>query len=148
MKSMIPSPYDIIAFEFAMTTEQANIILNDWATSGRIQLEIISALLDYGYMVVYGLLLAGLTLLLTRKIEGRFHQVGLWFVTIPIIAAIFDAIENVNLLIMLLSPTAYIAFNPLLASLCAGIKFALIIISIIWVLITAVVAGYQNYLKK
>ncbi|MFW9996269.1 MAG: hypothetical protein ACFFD4_29780 [Candidatus Odinarchaeota archaeon] len=148
LSSMASSPYDIISFEFAMTVERASEILNDWKQSDRLQLEIFSALLDYAYMIAYSFLLAGLVLLLARGVEGRLHKTGLWFVPLPFIAAIFDAVENINLLMMMFSPTDFLALNPLIASICATVKFTLIIISIIWVVITAVVAGYQKYLKK
>ncbi len=124
--------YGVIDLEFAWNVEQMETILSSWGDE-LIAKEINAVLLDFGFLVVYSLSLTGVTLLLTKL--GAFTSLtnlGYYFAILPFIAAGFDFIENVNLLLVLSSPSSFPSFAPLLASICAALKFGLIIITIIF----------------
>ncbi len=132
------SPYGVMELEFAWTVDKINIIFTAWeqADSGLISQELFVTLVDYGFLFAYSILFACITLLISRKIlSGRIQLVGYYMTFLPFIAAVFDAIENVNLILMLSSPSKFPSFSPLLASIFALLKFSLLIIVIIfWII--------------
>jgi hypothetical protein len=77
----------IVAFELARTTPRAQEILQDWSEEGRDAART-SLLLDYGFLLGYGALLA----LLGRAVRSRAAVIA------AIAAAGLDAIENFALL--------------------------------------------------
>jgi hypothetical protein len=124
--------YGVIDLEFAWNIEQMETILSSWGEE-LIAKEINAVLLDFGFLIVYSLSLFGVTLLLTKA--GTFTNLthlGYYFAILPFIAAGFDFIENVNLLLILTSPSSFPSFAPLFASICAALKFALIAITILF----------------
>ena len=139
------SPYGVMELEFAWTVEQINQIFGAWTDDLLVQ-ELNVTLLDYGFLVAYSIFLACITLLLSRKLlSGRIQLVGLYMALIPFVAALFDAIENLNLILMLSSPTNFPSFSPLLASIFASLKFGLIIIVIVFWLVSALWFLYQRF---
>ena len=60
----------------------------------------------------------------------------------------FDAIENINLLLMLSSPSSFPSFAPLVASICATIKFGLIIATILFWVIGLVYSAIKRILQE
>ena len=126
--------YGIIDLEFAWNVEQIDQILASWGEE-LILREFHAVLLYFGFLVGYSLSLAGVTLLLTKSgVFGSWNDVGYYFTLIPFLAAIFDFVENVNLLLILNSPSSFPSFAPLAASICATIKFGLIIsIVLFWI---------------
>lgn len=121
--------YGIVDYELAFTAERADEILMAWGMEGqsaaRNQLW-----LDYGFMSSYGLLFAGLVLMIARGLRGTIQNVGLTLTIVPIVAAVLDAIENAMLLIMLNGAAPGPA---LVAGVCATIKFLLLtIVMLFW----------------
>ena len=95
------SPYGVMELEFAWTVAKINQIFNAWGTE-LIAQELYVTLLDFIFLIVYSTFFASVTLLLTRRIlSGRIQLVGFYMTIIPLIAALFDAIENINLILML-----------------------------------------------
>lgn len=141
MRPIETSSYGTLDLEFAWTVNRINAIFDAWG-SKLINQELNNTLLDYGFLVTYSSFFAGLTLLLTRKLlSGQIRLIGFYMTLASFVAAIFDAIENLNLILMLTSPNNFPSFSPPLASICATIKFGLLfliilfwIISILWVL--------------
>jgi hypothetical protein len=86
---------NVFAFEFAATTDKADEILAEWGDQGRDAART-QLLLDYPYLVGYGLLL---WLLCTAAGAPRLALVGA-------AAAGFDALENVALLLIRSGHTA------------------------------------------
>jgi hypothetical protein len=75
------------------------------------------------------------TYITLRKIDPSRQQ-KLFFITLlPFIAAGFDLIENINLLIVLSNPQSIRSINTFLASFCATIKFLVLGIAIVAVLV-------------
>jgi hypothetical protein len=125
----------ILAFEFAATKAHATQILTEWGPKGRNAARV-SLIVDYAYMVSYGgfFTLAGLA---TRDLARtrdwlRLAATGTIVPFFAAVAAIFDAIENVFLLLVLGGHGG--GHAPLIATVCSSIKFTLITIAIGYVL--------------
>jgi hypothetical protein len=125
----------ILAFEFAATKARASQILAEWGPKGRHTARL-SLIVDYAYMVSYGgfFTLAGLA---TRDLARtrdwrRLATAGTIVPFFATAAALFDATENVFLLLVLEGHGGDHA--PLIATICSSIKFTLITIAILYVL--------------
>jgi hypothetical protein len=125
----------ILAFEFAGSRSHAARIIAEWGVKGRSAAHL-SLVLDYGYMLSYGLLfcLAGLAIRDTARAHGwrRLAAAGIVVPFFALAAAAFDATENVALLLTLAGNGD--SFAPLFATICSTIKFTLISIAILYVL--------------
>jgi hypothetical protein len=133
--SHVSSGPTILAFEFAGSSSRAARIMAEWGAAGR-RAAHLSLVLDYGYMVSYGLFfcLAGLAIRDTARAHG-WRRVGLLGVVVPffaIAAAIFDASENVALLLTLAGDGG--SFAASFAAVCSAIKFSLIGAAILYVI--------------
>ena len=74
------------------------------------------------------ILLLALTIFIIRITKGKYQEFGLKVSLLPFLAALFDVVENIFLLIMLFNYDKPVFFLfPLIASTCAVIKFGLII---------------------
>jgi hypothetical protein len=133
--SHVSSGPTILAFEFAGSSSRAAQIVAEWGAKGRSAAHL-SLLLDYGYMLSYGLFfcLAGFAIRDTAQAHGWRHlaTAGVVIPFFALAAAAFDAIENVALLLMLSGSGS--SFAALLAAVCSAIKFTLIGIAIVYVL--------------
>jgi len=129
------SPYGVIELEFAWTTLKIGTIFEAWGST-LISQELIVTFIDFGFLLAYSSLFACITLQISRKLlSGRMRLIGFYLTIIPFIAAFFDAIENINLILMLSSPSNFPSFSPFFASLFALLKFSLLIVVIsFWVL--------------
>lgn len=142
------SSYNVFDLEFAWTVTRINTIFDAWGPNLIIQ-ELNRTILDYGFLVAYSTFFAGLTLILTRKLLfDKIQLVGLYMVLASYVAAIFDAIENLNLILMLSSPNDFPSFAPLLASICATLKFVILIIIIFFWIISILWVISQRILEK
>jgi hypothetical protein len=125
----------ILAFEFAGSSSRAAQIMAEWGAKGRSAAHL-SLVLDYGYMISYGLLfcLAGLAIRDTARVHGwrRLAVAGVVVPFFALTAATFDASENVALLLTLAGKGG--SFAPPFAAVCSTIKFTLIGIAILYVL--------------
>ena len=125
----------ILAFEFAATKARATQILAEWGPKGRHTARL-SLIVDYAYMVSYGgfFTLAGLATrdLARRRDWRRLATAGMIMPFFATAAALFDATENVFLLLVLEGHGGEQA--PLIATICSSIKFTLITIAIGYVL--------------
>ena len=125
----------IVEFEFVRDADRAARFLSEWGGDGRDSVRL-SLIVDYGFMVSYGafVTLAGLA---TRDF-GREHgrralaAAGLvvpWFAAA---AAVFDAGENAFLLLTVGGDGGSAA--PVLATVCASVKWVLIVVAVGYVL--------------
>ena len=129
--------YGVIEFEFAWTSEQINTIFKAWGSEGK-KKEAFVTYVDFLFIPCYSLFMAGCILLVTRKLEGKLQEIGLYMTILPFIAGIFDVIENINLLLMLTYDAFIWSLSPFIASLCATIKFSLIFIAIIFFIVALI----------
>lgn len=126
----------IFTLELAFIPAVACALISAWSTAGVIQLEIFGTYLDFAFIIAYSITAWGLVLLVTRSSEGKRQQLGLVFSIFPFLAGICDVIENIHLLMMMGNTTACLYPNiPFVASICASIKFALLVAVIIYVLV-------------
>jgi hypothetical protein len=125
----------ILAFEFAGSHHRATQIIAEWGPKGRSAAHI-SLVLDYGYMLSYGLFfaLAGFAVRDTARARDwrRLTAIGAVVPFFALAAASFDASENVALLLTLGGNGG--SFAPPFAAVCSAIKFTLIYIAILYTL--------------
>ncbi len=121
----------IVEFEFVRNADRATRFLAEWGADGRDSVRL-SLIVDYGFMISYGafVTLAGLA---TRDF-GREHRLRAlasagrvvpWFAAA---AAVFDAGENAFLLLTVGGDGGSAA--PVLATLCARVKWVLIVAAV------------------
>jgi hypothetical protein len=125
----------IVGFEFAGSEERAAEILADWGDEGEDAARA-SLWIDYLYILSYGAFLT-LAAIATRELAirrgwRRMAAAGLAAIPIAAAAACFDAIEDVGLLLALDRHGGDLA--PLLAAVCATLKFALLALVITYLL--------------
>ena len=102
---------------------------------------------DFLYIIGYSVPLFALILLFTRKLSGKIVDIGLYISLTPLIAGIFDLVENVNLLIMLNDTPNFASFVPSIASITAFIKFGLLLVGAIFFLIVLVLTLIKRFKK-
>ena len=115
---------------FSWTTDRIDYIFTVWQSEGIFR-EFIITIIDFPFIACYCIALSGLILLVARRLHDKFQRVELHLVFIPILAGIFDILENIFLLIMLGSNQAVGFLFPLITSICALIKFILIYTGIV-----------------
>ena len=138
--------YGILDFEFAWTKDQILIIFIEWGGAGMV-LQANGVYWDFLYIVGYSTPLFALILLFTRKLSGKIVDIGLYLSLTPLVAGIFDLVENVNLLIMLNDSPNFASFVPLIASITAFIKFGLLLVGAIFFLVVLVLTIIKRFKK-
>ena len=126
----------IIEFELAATSSHAQEIVSEWGEEGRSAARE-SLLLDYPYLVFYGLLLAGACAAVAdraaRRGKAGLARIGKAMPLVALGAAGADAIENAALLAVAGEHTDQPW--PALAALFAVIKFTLAIAATLYALV-------------
>lgn len=140
------APSGIVSLELAGTPQRAGSIVMSWSSSApvsipyRPNLALVFASfglgLDYLFMPSYALTIALGVLLAARRHRGVFARLAPWAGWGALTAALFDATENVALLMVLQG--AFISAWPTVAFWCASLKFTLILAGIAYVLSGAV----------
>jgi len=125
----------IIGFELAGSEDRATEILADWGDQG-IDAAKASLWIDYAYIVAYGTFLV-LAAWATRDLSRargwpRMATVGTAVMPLAAAAAAFDAIEDVGLLLAVNGHGGAVA--PRLAQICASLKFALLAVTLAYLL--------------
>jgi hypothetical protein len=139
--------YTILDFEFAWNEVQAELILNTWDVLGRGE-HAAGVYWDFLYILGYVVPLCTLIVYFSRRLEDRIATIGLYMSLTPIVAGIFDLIENINLLIMLNETPNFESFVPLMASISATIKFGSLIVGAIVFLIALVLFIIKKIKKE
>jgi hypothetical protein len=121
----------ILDFEFAWVPEQVTVIFASWGEEGMI-LQTIGVFWDYLYIVGYVSFAFSGVLLVARELSGRWQTIGLFVSVISVLAGIFDAIENILLLVMLNVPSTVISIIPATTGIMATLKFGGIFIALIY----------------
>jgi hypothetical protein len=125
----------IIGFEFAGSEDRAAEILADWGDDGTDAAKA-SLWLDFAYIVAYGtfLVLAAWATRDLAKARGWRRMTAFGTAVIPFAsaAAAFDAIEDVGLLLAVDRHGGDLATR--LAQVCATLKFALLALTIAYLL--------------
>jgi hypothetical protein len=126
----------IVGFEFAGSEERAAEILVEWGDEGTDAARA-SLWLDFAYILCYGTFLV-LAAWATRDLADsrgwrRMAAFGTAVIPFAAAAAAFDAIEDVGLLLALDRQGGDLA--PRLAQICASLKFALLAVTIAYLLV-------------
>jgi hypothetical protein len=133
----------IVPFELAGSQDRADEILSEWGEDGRDAARE-SLWIDFGFLLAYGTFLSlALASVRDRAVERgwrRLAATGTVVVGFGALAAAFDALENICLLLTLNGSGS--AF-PVLATIFAGCKFLLLAIAIAY-LLAGLVAALRN----
>jgi hypothetical protein len=125
----------VLDFEFAGSRSRAAQIMAEWGPKGRSAAHL-SLVLDYGYMLFYGLFfaLAGFAVRDTARTRDwrRLAAIGAVVPFFALVASGFDASENVALVLTLAGNGG--SFAPPFAAVCSALKFTLISIAILYAL--------------
>jgi hypothetical protein len=130
--------YGILDFEFAWTKDQILIIFSVWGEQGK-TLQAAGIYWDFPYIFGYVSFIFGCNLLVLRQLEGKIQKIGLWILLTPILAGIFDIIENIHLLWMIDADPNFPSYVPLITSISALIKFGLLGIGIVFFFIILII---------
>jgi hypothetical protein len=116
------APSGILSYEFAWNRSQAELILRSWdSIQGTAKRQLV---LDFGFLIVYPLLLSLACAMLAESPFNQMAAVGIFISWAMLAAGPLDAVENLALLRMLsLGASESLAR---LAGLCAGLKFLLV----------------------
>ena len=126
------APNGIVSYELAGTPAAAQSILDSW--DARAQLFAAFGLgLDYLFMPTYALALSLGILLAAGRHAGAFAKLGAWLGWGALVAPLFDAVENFALWQFMLGD--FQALWPRLASICATVKFVLLLLGLAYALI-------------
>lgn len=137
------APRTIVDFEFAWNAARAAEMTGAWGEAGNAAARA-SLWLDFGFIPVYALLFASVTLFAARASTGRWQTLGLWLTLAPFAAGLFDAVENASLL-SLLPPSAPADTPALLAGVCASLKFGLLLVCLAYILITLLMYLWRRF---
>ncbi len=124
----------IIDFEFVGNSSRAARFLSEWGPEGRNAVRL-SLWIDYGFMLSYGtfVTVAGLATRDLGRERGLRRLAGAgrvlpWFAAV---AALFDAVENAFLLLIISGHGGGAA--PVLATACSIVKWTLITLAVAYV---------------
>jgi len=125
----------IVDFELAFTEQRAEEIRAEWGSEGEDAARL-SLLVDFAYLVAYGTFLVLATRatrdLAVKRRRGRLAAAASVAIPAAAAAAIFDAIEDLWLLIALEGEGGEVA--PLLGGVFATLKFAALAVVITYLL--------------
>jgi len=142
------APQGIVSFELAGTVAKAQAIIDSWSPLARMQAAF-GLGLDYLYMPVYSTMIALACVWVAAAWRRRWSGAasfgivlgwGLW------LGALLDAAENAALLTILLGPV--VEPWPQIASWCATIKFALILLGIGYALAGGIGGLAEKLIRK
>lgn len=130
--------YGISSFELAKDINNSKAILNSWNTQSKISAGF-SLGLDFLFLLLYPSLIA----LLIHKLNEilwknkLFYSIGLFVLFSQIFTAIFDFIENIGLIQLLLGNSSQYWVS--IAYYFSFIKFSLILVGITYIIISFIV---------
>lgn len=125
------APGGMITFEFAATPERAAAIVAGWDQ----RMQVLAGLnlgLDFLYPPLYAAAVSLSCLAAAKYYPALLRGLGSWLGTAVWIAALFDYVENVALIQILFGATGSL-WAPLAAA-CAGLKFTILAIAILYAL--------------
>jgi hypothetical protein len=135
----------IVGFELAWSEEGAAEILADWGEQGQDAARL-SLWLDFAYLLAYAALgtlaVGGVRELAERRGLRRIASAGAAVIAFPAAAAAFDAVEDIALLFALDGRGGDDA--PLLAGICATLKFALLTAAVAYIVVGLIAARRRS----
>ncbi len=126
------APRGIVSFELAKTTSESLAILHSWDAEAKIYAGL-SLGIDYLFMVAYGGFFALAVLLLAPKLpDGFLKKTARIIAWLIFLAVLLDAIENYGLIRLLTGSPSQTWVS--LAYYCAGLKFILLAIGVVYLI--------------
>lgn len=133
------APDGIVTLELAGTPEEATRIVDSWEETDALDEAGVSLGLDFLYMPLYATLLAGLVVAISRRRRWSIGPAVAWA---PFLAAAFDVVETVVLVRVVDDPSA--GGWPALARASAFGKFALLIVTVLFLVVAAAAGLVQR----
>ena len=130
--SNYPGTVEITQLGFNASYIKSNLSL---MSNDDLSLFFMANILDYIFMLGYGLLLFSVVLKQTRQLQAHspWQRRGYWISLGGLFSAVCDSLENIFLLIMILNPTSFPTWLAIPHSLFAWFKFILISITLGWI---------------
>ena len=122
------APWGIVSIELAWTTKKAGQIVDAWNERGYLHTASQQTYLDFLFLLIYPLALSLACAMLAGTGSGSMTTAGMALSWSVLLCTPLDAIENVLILRMLKGNTGFPI--PLLTSLAAALKFALIVVAL------------------
>lgn len=97
--------------------------------------------IDFLFLVVYAIFFAAACYLIAQKYINKnnwMYKTGLLFAKLQFVAALFDAIENIALIKLLLGSNN--SLFPLIAYYFASIKFFFLLLGIIYIVVELIIS--------
>lgn len=133
------APSGIISFQFAGDLAHAQRMLSSWDPEAKIHAAL-SLGIDYLFLVAYALFISMACALLAKMLQSRLPLVavtGFCLAWAQFVAAWLDAVENYALIRLLLGSQS--EWYPALARVCAGIKFSLVGMGLVYMLVGLII---------
>jgi hypothetical protein len=128
------APWGIVSFEVAGTPHRALAILLEWKSKSALGHAKLSLIIDFVYLLIYGLFFSMLAVWVAKRLDDESRgALAAWAATI---AAGFDVLEN-GVLLFEVARVASPAPYPQLALAFAGVKFALLGLSVLYSIVGA-----------
>ena len=137
VRLMASAGYGVLDFELAWAPETINQIFTAWGPI-EMQTQVFITYIDYLFIFCYSLFGVECAIILSRKSEGKLRELGLWMILMFILAGVWDALENINLLIMLFNEASFSPLNPFFASLFATFKISFLVAGLCYLFIATV----------
>ena len=149
-KSLITeaAPNGIISLELAKDIDISIGIISSWNLNARVNMGI-SLGIDFLFLVVYSIFFATACYLVAQEYLDKnnwMYKIGLLLAKLQFIAALFDAIENIALIKLLLGSNNNIF--SLIAYYFASMKFVIITIGIIYIIFGYTASLFQKRLES
>lgn len=129
------APSGIVSFEFAKNIETANEILESWDVTAKTNAGL-SLGIDFLFLFAYSIFFSTACFLVANKYFNKYpkiFKIGLFFSYLLLIAGVFDAIENIALIKLLLGSNDSV--NSLIAYYFALTKFTLIVLGLLYIIL-------------
>lgn len=142
------APQGIVSFEFAGDVPAAQQIVDSWDAEARGHAGF-SLGFDFLFLILYSTTIAFACAWIASSFQGSSKSlaiVGLLLAWGQWLAALLDAIENTGLLIILLDAPA--APWPQIARWCAFVKFALVILGLVYTLLGTIWAAAKTVQQR
>lgn len=135
--------FGIISFELSKTLERAQEIIDSWSNLSKTYAGL-SLGFDFLFLFIYSLFIAILIHKLNERLwaEKPFYKVGIILIWTMFFAAIFDVIENVSLIKLLIG--GHQQFWVSIGYYFAVFKFILIITAILYIIVNFILLLFKK----
>jgi len=117
-------PMGMVSFEMLFTKDKFNQVITQWNVHQKSWVYF-SLYFDYVFMITY--CLAIVTGVLWR---ANASEISLKIADLVVIGTLFDVMENVGLISIMMDPVGTASSTPFLVGCCATVKFALVFLGI------------------